>query len=594
MPNVELHLHTDAYYKGIGDGAQTVVEAIDTASKRGATAVAITDHGNCANWIDFFNYANGKEVDHQELGKKGLNTVKPILGVEAYIAYPEHLIEDKELKEHLVLLAKDYEGYQQISRFVAETNRNIDSKGRPVGTFDMLDEFFHDGHVVCSSACIAGVLATPLLYNERINKEIGKIERRIERSEESLGVEYTIAKRAVDEANEKIDARQARIDELSDIANKKYGKTLNAIKKEKDESVRQMLQDAVNVEIAETDLAKEEIKNLKEEIKDIKASVKDDKAVLTKSKNKLETIEKNTALINELKGLIVDEETLINNATTEAARYQNLFGDDFYAELQYHGIPEEAYVMPKIADIAKNLGIKCIITNDVHMATKDDLQTRNLIRNSAEIKKPWSPAITGDDELYFKTSDEKADMLSQILPREVVLEAIANVEAIADECNLDHLTEGHHYPSYDDATAHLRELARTGHTVVTLADGREIEISSDSAGIEARYGDAWNEELEKRFEYEMDVIDKMGFSSYFLFIADVLNKCKTARDNATDIGPGRGSGAGSIVCFMSGITELDPIKYGLLFERFLNPSRVSMPKQYWAFNVNPIAQGCVA
>ncbi len=594
MPNVELHLHTDAYYKGIGDGAQTVVEAIDIASKRGATAVAITDHGNCANWIDFFNYANGKEVDHQELGKKGLNTVKPILGVEAYIAYPEHLIEDKELKEHLVLLAKDYEGYQQISKFVAETNRHIDSKGRPVGTFDMLEEFFHDGHVVCSSACIAGVLATPLLYNERVNKEIGKIERRIERSEEALGPEYAIAKRVIDNANEKIDARQARIDELSDIANKKYSKTLNTIKKEKDESVRQMLQDAINVEITETNLAKEEIKNLKDEIKDIKASVKGEREVLSKSKNKLETIEKNTALINELKGLIVDDETLVANATKEAARYQALFGSDFYAELQYHGIPAEAFVMPKIADIAKALNIKCIVTNDVHMTTKEDLQTRNLIRNSADLKKPWSPAITGDDELYFKTAEEKADMLSKILSKEFVLEAIANVEAIADECNLDHLTEDHHYPSYDDATNHLRELARTGHTVVTLSDGREIEIQSESAGIQARYGDKWNEDLEKRFEYEMDVIDKMGFSSYFLFIADVLNKCKTARDNATDIGPGRGSGAGSIVCFLSGITELDPIKYGLLFERFLNPSRVSMPKRYWAFNVNPIAQGCVA
>ena len=93
--NVELHLHTDAYYSGIGDGAQTVVEAIDEASKKGATAVAITDHGNCANWIDFYNYATGGKVDHTTLKSKGLNTVKPIFGVEAYIAKSEHIVEEE-------------------------------------------------------------------------------------------------------------------------------------------------------------------------------------------------------------------------------------------------------------------------------------------------------------------------------------------------------------------------------------------------------------------------------------------------------------------------------------------------------------------
>ncbi len=576
--NAELHLHTDAYYKGIGDGAQTVVEAIDAAAKAGATAVAITDHGNCANWVDFFNYARGKEVDHQTLEKKGLPTVKPILGVEAYINYPETLIEEKVLKEHLVLLAKDYIGYQQISRFVAETNRNIDEKDRPCGTFDMLNTVFGSdpGHVICSSACIAGVLATPLLYNSRIEREIEKIQKRIEKTEEILGADYTIAKRTVMSSNDKIEKRQSEINSLTEIASKKYGKIERSIKKETDPEKRKLLEDSLALEKAETEDAKRRIADLKAEIKDIKASTKTERDIVSKAKDKLKTIENNKASIEALKGMLKTEEELFKDASAEALRYKELFGDNFYAEIQNHGINKEAIAFPVIAKIAKDLGIKLIATNDVHIATKNDVTKRNLVRNSAEISRPWIPALIGDDELYFKTDEEKAEIISRIIPEDIVREAITNANAVADECNLDHISEANHYPEYANATEKLRELALSGKTTVILKDGREIEIASDHAGVNARY-DNWTEELQKRFEYEISVIDKMGFSSYFLFIADVLNKCKTARDNATDIGPGRGSGAGSIVCYLAGITELDPIKYDLLFERFLNPSRVSMP-----------------
>lgn len=579
MQNVELHLHTDAYYNGIGDGAQTVVEAIDAASRAGATAVAITDHGNCANWVDFFNYANGKKVDHQELGKKGLNKVKPILGVEAYITKDEKLLENKVLKQHLILLAKDYTGFQQISRFVSDTNRHIDEKGRPLGTFEMLEEHFgeHPGHVICQSACVAGPLSTELLYNHRIELERNKILRRIEKSEESLGLEYTIAKRDVNDADAVIAQKKAEIEGLKPVASKTYGRAIQSIKKEKDDAKRALLEEALLEEKLATEMAKKDIDDLKTEIQAIKASISDAKKVLTKAKGKLETISHNHELIDILEGMIQPSETLYNNALHEAERYRNLFGKDFYAELQYHGIDVEDITMPQIADIAKELGIECVVTNDVHMATKDDLQKRLLLENCAEIKRPWRDAIEGDTELYYKTDEEKLEWLTKILPENIVKEGIENAHKIAEECNVDHISEAHHYPSYENATEHLRELALTGKTIVTLSDGQTIEIANERSGIEARYGEAWNDALMERFEYEMSVIDKMDFSSYFLFIADVINKCKTARDNATDIGPGRGSGAGSIVCYLSGITELDPIKYDLLFERFLNPSRVSMP-----------------
>ena len=287
------------------------------------------------------------------------------------------------------------------------------------------------------------------------------------------------------------------------------------------------------------------------------------------------------------------EEELFQETLNTASFYKVIFGKDFYVELQYHGIDREAYAMPLLYKCAKTLEIPTIITNDVHMATKDDLQKRLLNRNAAILSGTWLPAMTGDKELYFKTEEEKKAMLSKILPDDVIEESIENVNRIAEECNVTSLSESKHYPKYRNATNCLRELATEGHTVIVNdLTGDKIELSSDRIGIKARFGDVWNKTCNDRFEYELSVIEKMGFSSYFLFIADIILKCKTMRENATDIGPGRGSGAGSIVCFLCGITEINPMKNGLLFERFLNPERVSMPKQYWAFHVNPITQGC--
>ena len=595
--NVELHLHTDAYYKGIGDGAQTVTQAVDIASKRGATAIAMTDHGNCVNWTDFFNYARGGEVNHQTLEKKGLNLIKPILGIEDYERRMECLISDTVIKEnnlseeitskvtktldmHMILLAKDYKGLQQIARLNSEENRIIKAKEKPVGNYELLKRIFSEpGHVVCSSACVAGIISSYLLFNNRVNKEIGKIERRIAKSEESLGDEYKLAKTNFDAAQEEIDKRTSIIDELKPVANKKYGKAKTTIKKEKDDEVRALLQAELDKEVVETENAKARIKELKEEIKNIKSSVSDDKKILTKAKSKLATIDDNNNLISYLKASLKSEDELLADAIEATKLYKDIFGSDFYIELQYHHIDVEAFVMPILVEVAKATDTECIITNDVHVDVPENLETREYLRNCAQISRPWNESIPGDEELYFKTYEEKKQILSEIISPEVIDRAIENVEKIADSCNIDKLSESNHYPEFKDADTKLRELAETGHCDVELLDGRKISISSKTAGIEARYGKNWNDSLKERFEYELGIISKMGFSSYFLFIADVIIKCKEARENATDIGPGRGSGAGSIVCYLAAITELDPIKYDLLFERFLNPERVSMPKQ---------------
>ena len=212
------------------------------------------------------------------------------------------------------------------------------------------------------------------------------------------------------------------------------------------------------------------------------------------------------------------------------------------------------------------------------MTERSDLEKRTLLRNFGKIsqKDPkWSAPIQGDSELYYKTGDEKAAMLSEILPEDMVNEAMGNIEIIADQCNLE-LSDAKHYPHFDNAKELLRKMCEDG--------------------IKEFYPDGlWTKELADRMEYELETINKMGFNDYFCEVADFIQYAKAHGENSVEIGPGRGSGAGSLVCRLCKITEgLDPIEYNLLFERFLNPERVSMPKQNWAYDVNLYSRVCAA
>lgn len=566
--NNELHTHTDA---SLGDGGQTVCELIDEAIEKGATAVAITDHGVCTNWIDFYNYCNGDEVNHKVAAKK----IKPILGVEAYITRSFAIAsEEKIIRQHCIFLAKDYKGLQDISRFVSATNRNFDDKEKPVGDIEMIEKYLCNGNVICLSACIAGVIATPLRYNEYVDKEILKIQNRINKSLDTMPGNISAARRADAKAQKIIDEKKSIIDSLSSVANKKYRDTINSIKKMEDEEKKNLLLEQVEIEKIETKKAKEEIKEIKAEIAKIKENVREQHALCMKNKKKLQTIDANYQLIQELNDNKKSTMELLNDAKTTALLYQKLFGDDFYLEVQYHGIESEAIVFPQIVSLARELNIPLVATNDVHFAKRGGEIRRNYLRNAATLKWGWEDYEDFDKELFYKNGDELANSLLLILDEDAVSEAMTNIDVVVSKCNLT-LSEAKHYPEFEDADIRLRELAETGYTKAYVKDSDVfVEIKAD--GVHKRYPD-FDEDKKKRFEYELSIISQMNFSSYFLFIADVISVCKRARSNALDIGPGRGSGAGSMICYCCNITEIEPLSQNLLFERFLNPNRVSMP-----------------
>lgn len=250
-------------------------------------------------------------------------------------------------------------------------------------------------------------------------------------------------------------------------------------------------------------------------------------------------------------------------ARKAAIRYRDIFGEDFYLELQDHGLPEQKRVNPQLIELAEELGIELAVTNDVHYLKREDAAMQDVlicIGTGKTIEDEGRLQIQ-TDQLYLKSGEEMA----RLFPH--VPQAVANTAAIADKCSLELefgrsiLPEYRPLPEGMDSAAYLRSLCREG-----LA--KRYEKTEMWTSPEGR------EELDKRLDYELGVIESMGFSDYFLIVWDFI---AYAHSQGIVTGPGRGSSAGSLVAYVLEITNVDPIKYHLLFERFLNPERVTMP-----------------
>ncbi len=245
-----------------------------------------------------------------------------------------------------------------------------------------------------------------------------------------------------------------------------------------------------------------------------------------------------------------------------ALEMKEVFGDDFYIELQDHGIAEQKQIIPELIKLAKELHIGVVATNDVHYVEKEDWEAQEIllcIQTKSTLDAPKMRFET--HEFYMKSGDEMAELFHYIP------EAIANTRVIADKIEEpvfdltpkgDPIRDTSLIPLYkpDDGTTSPEYL--TNLTWKGLA-GRYENIT---------------DEIKARVEYELGIIIKMGFADYFLIVWDYIN---WSRLNGIPVGPGRGSGVGSIVAYSIGITDVDPLRYDLIFERFLNPDRVSMP-----------------
>ncbi len=244
--------------------------------------------------------------------------------------------------------------------------------------------------------------------------------------------------------------------------------------------------------------------------------------------------------------------------------YKDLFGDDYYLEIQDHGLLEERIVNPEILKIARELDIKIIATNDSHYISCYDVEAHDAllcIQTGKLISEEKRLRYTGTE--YLKSADEMRALFRDHLTQDVVDAAIATTLEVADKVEEYQIMGEPRLPNYPvpanhTADTYLDEVAWAG-----LLERMKVESLKE---ITQEYCD--------RFNYELNMLKQMGFATYFLVVWDYI---KYARDNGIPVGPGRGSAAGSLVAYALGITNIDPVHHGLLFERFLNPERKSMP-----------------
>ncbi|HEY6049981.1 MAG TPA: DNA polymerase III subunit alpha, partial [Thermoanaerobaculia bacterium] len=271
-----------------------------------------------------------------------------------------------------------------------------------------------------------------------------------------------------------------------------------------------------------------------------------------------------------LKGEVAGALARGNFASAKKAflEYEEIFGKgNFFVEIMDHGLPQQTAIVPDLLRLSTETGAPAVATNDSHYLRRDDAFAHEVLLciGMGKTLEDERRMRFYNDEFYVKNPDE---MRSRF--RSWSDEAVRNSVAVAERCAVTFDTEGLHLPTFTappgmTPAEHFTDLAREGleRRLAELV----LEEGSSKSGIPP-------EKYRERLEYEIGVIEKMGFPSYFLIVSDFI---RYARESGISVGPGRGSAAGSIVSWALRITEIDPLKYDLLFERFLNPERISMP-----------------
>ena len=436
MSFVHLHVHTQY---SILDGLSSIEKLFQRAKELGMPGLAITDHGNMYGVKEFFKFA------------KKYPEVKPIVGCEIYVSRYDHTIKDKDHREyyHLILLAKNYNGYKNLMKIVSTGHIEGKYYDKPRVSHQVVEKYAQD--LICCSACIAGEVPKNII--------------------------------------------------------------------------------AGNMEAAE-------------------------KAV---------------------------------------EWHRKVFGDDYYLEVQLHktevpGLSPEVYERQSISnqgifEIAAKTGVKVVATNDVHFVNKEDGPVHDrliCLTTNADIDDPKRLRYTQQE--YLKSEEEMAALFPDHP------EVLSNTMEVFEKVERYTIDRGHVLPVFKIDDRFLAEKDKYLEKYKDVIDvGRCDKDGNDRGeaftysvaylcelcyqGAERRYGTLDAEQAE-RIDFELKTISRMGFPDYFLIVQDFI---AAARRQGISVGPGRGSAAGSAVAYCLGITNIDPIKYQLLFERFLNPDRISMP-----------------
>ena len=601
-------LHNHIY--SLDDSFQSPQSALTRAAELNAPAIASSDHGQCYGWDPMDDEA-----------KKNFPNIKIIFGVEFYL--------QNELGNatHMVAYAKNNEGMRKI-QLALSRGEVVSYGGDYITTIseDVLREYLSGGDIIATSACISGVFGGIVLWNHRLGKKIEKLNAEIEECAAVVAA-YNKASQEYNEADDRMCVLRAEVSEAKAAAKKSFTgkqKQLDSMKKKLDKAIaafEKFIQDgtektakSVRVALAQLEVVVEDCdmfqdgieeaqtkfnqrtaqlkseiahtQEVAEQLAEKTALFEASKLARAEAKARLDALAKDVAKVNNKKEKVAELEAqkLSANRSKEIldhriALMKEVFGNDFYAEVQNHGIDVEQIIYPWVAKVARKHHIPLIAANDSHVSyNKQECFDGRQIRRSCRFKK-WDTEIEGDEELYIKDDYELALALYQILPEDMVVEAMENVGKIVAQCNAT-IDKGSHAPKVKgdvDVQTMLRDLA--------------------VAGIH-KYGNEWSQKHQDRLDYELNIINSMGFNDYFVITWDIINFARQVgglsyekleeliskmKDMTMDefmafvqefntevnisVGLGRGSGAGSIVCYLLGITNIDPFKYDLLFER---------------------------
>ena len=559
--------------------------------KRGAKKVALTGHGSMFAYEDLKGIVSSLKKDGQIP-----DDFEIIPGVEIYFNGLDKE-ENKQKSKHMVLIAKNYEGYKDLCRVISDASRNTKiSKGgsedneylTPLVTMENLRKNIRKGNVYATSACVGGVFGYDLGMEEYNLKK--KYDKEIEKAGGNNFIEA-------------IDADDEFIREYLRIKNDPSSKKPTKAEKTKALKLAGKGDNSLSLELEEREIRYKEKTDFLEL----------NKTKYEACKKRLSSLKKKEEKIDEIKeaynNYLNSASDRWNEAKEEYKELEEIFGkENFFFEIQNHTLDFEKTIFNNIIRLAYEVdNPNFIASNDVHIGDYKGSSTweNSVFKRKVERFKRFKNIEDdkGDETEYgIKSDNELKEALLEIIEdyrdengnlhkkEEIIDTSIGNIKNLLKDCSVkfpEISVDGYnHYPKFcEDEKARLKE---------------EVE-----KGIKRRFPDGLPEGYRERIDYELGIIENMGFSGYFLIVQDYLNygrllgymrnedeifmaptsipalekyiEEKHIPKIGMGIGPGRGSATGSLCAYLIGITELDPLNYGLLFERFLNPSRQTMP-----------------
>ena len=588
----ESHLHSREQFKADNPPK----DVVKRYKELGFDSIHLTQHGVAAIVWDFKPIAEkeglkivpGVETAYQEKAKKGENGL-----MQADSSLPQ---------SELIIHALNDDGWKAISMAIS-ASQTVD--GLSLMSNKILSEFFGEGsighkNVIATTASINGPIAQ--IYRENAIAEISAQEVFKKRDNATGGeIPESYFKKLTDKIKEltsELNSVKDEIKEVKKVASFNFKPRERVLEKIKSVSgeTSQAFVDAY--------LKLSEDRKISKQAKLSLQPLKDESSRLTKRISALNSELKEFYKLNEKNALYSEEvseimskvtpnEELDNKAKKTLLKLEKIFGKGFlYVEIQNHGSEDQKRVFPKIVNLARANKTPLIASNDVHMLdnSESEMLKRQILKGLEFPKTPkWFDLAPHEAEMYIKSGEEVKNSLLAIFPQDVVEEAMLNTLVLTELSNVN-FTVADHHPKYKDEEGTTSE---------------EIFMTLINQGIKKKFPDGLDKEHQDRLDHEVHVMKSMGYVDYHLIVNDFnqyaseydaipFDKIEEAplnrkellewkKDNQFEIpvgltnGTGRGSAVGSLVCDLLGITHLDPMKYELLFERFLSPERVSMP-----------------